>query len=47
MTACLRSESTLHDVYPFATIETACHQRSHGTLLVSPVANSTLGTSGQ
>jgi hypothetical protein len=41
MAACLRSQSTLHDVYPFATIESSCHQRPHGILEVQQVAEST------
>lgn len=47
MTSCLRSESTLRDVYPFATIESSCHQRSHGILEVQQVAESSPDHLGQ
>ncbi len=40
MAACLRSESTLHDQYPYATIESTCHRHSLGQLDTSQVAES-------
>ena len=47
MAACVRSESTLHDLYPFANIESSCQMRSHGAIVVPQVADATTDQIGQ